>query len=154
MLTEGHWIPIKDGDPRAYALFRRHYSFVEYKNQRRTLDRRFAGPGEKMVLLTEDCRALWVWRRFIDPSGQQGVGCSIFRNEGPLLSSVLITEACGLADRRWPGERQYTYINPSAIKSSNPGYCYKIAGWSYCGKTPGGLHVLERLPVVSLDKAA
>lgn len=43
--------------------------------------------------MTVDCRALFAWRKFIDKSGQQGVNCSIFRNEGPELSSELIIEA-------------------------------------------------------------
>ena len=48
--VEGHWIGIKDGDPRGLGLFRQHYSARRYRDgRRRSL---FVGPGEKMVLLT------------------------------------------------------------------------------------------------------
>ncbi len=141
MLIDGHWIAVKDGDARAMALFRRHYSYRSYRDgRRRTL---FVGPGEKMVLLTESCDALFVWRKFIDDRHESGVNCAVFRNEGEIQSSVLIREACELAWRRWPGERLYTYVNPRKIRSSNPGYCFIAAGWRKCGVTARGLIILE-----------
>lgn len=141
---EGHWLPAKDGDERALALYLRHYSARAYRDNRPR--RLFVGPGSKMVLMTADCRALFVWRKFIDNSGQTGVNCAVFRNEGPILSSTLIREACELAWRRWPGERLYTYVNPDRIESQNPGYCFLKAGWRRCGYTKGGLHILELFP--------
>jgi hypothetical protein len=94
--------------------------------------------------MTPDSRAIFVWRRFIPDDGQQGVNCAVFRNEGyPVLSSVLIREACELAWQRWPGERLYTYVNPRRIKSTNPGCCFKAAGWKRCGVSKGGLVILE-----------
>jgi len=99
-----------------------------------------------MVLMTPDCLALFVWRKAKRPdrAGQQGVYCSVFRNEGGALSSELIREAEQLAWRRWPRERLYTYINPQEIESVNPGYCFKVAGWETCGETQGGLVILEK----------
>ncbi len=99
------WFGVKDGDPRAYALMKRHYSFQPYKDGRRQNPgnpnrRLFVGPGQKMVLLTVDCDALFVWRKFIDKSGQQGVNCAVFRNESDHLSSELILEAEQLAWER------------------------------------------------------
>ena len=99
-----------------------------------------------MVLLTLPCDALFAWRKFISLDGQKGVNCSIFRNEGPILSSDLIREADQLAWQRWPGERHYTYINAKKVKSTNPGYCFKMAGWNSCGRTKGGLLILENSP--------
>lgn len=140
-------MPIKDGDPRAYALFRRHYSALPYNRRPRANGMLFCGPGEKMVLLTQDCRALFVWRKFIDKSGQQGLNCAIFRNEGDILSSNLILEAEQLAQQRWPAQRLYTYVNQRKIKSTNPGYCFIKAGWSRCGITKSKkLLILEKLP--------
>jgi DNA modification methylase len=101
------------------------------------------GPGEKLVLLTPRRDALFVWRKFIDDSGQQGVNCAVFRNEGPTLSSHLITEAMGIAWRRWPGARLYTYVDAGKIRSSHPGYCFRMAGWTRAGTSKGGLVVLE-----------
>lgn len=152
MFSGMNWFSVKDGDPRAYALMRRHYSFTDRKdNRRRDMSNGarwlIVGPGEKMVLLTLDCQALFVWRKFIDDSGQTGVNCAVFRNEGNLLSSDLIREAEELAWQRWPGERLYTYVAPDKIRSANPGYCFKVAGWRECGRTKHKkLVILEKLP--------
>lgn len=138
------WYGAKDGDGRALALFRRHYSRYQYKDGRKP--RLFAGPGYKMVLLLVDGSALFVWRKFIDASGQQGVNCAVFRNESEHLSSELILEAEELAWQRWSGERLYTYVNPLHT-SANPGYCFKQAGWKRCGVTKvNKLIILEKLP--------
>ena len=32
----------------------------------------------------------------------------------------------------------YTYVAPSRIRSSNPGYCFLKAGWLRSGMTKGG----------------
>jgi|SRR5579864_2965910 len=140
----GHWLTVKDGDRRALALFHRHYSYRAYKDGRKPL--LFTGPGEKMVLLTTYADALFVWRKFKSLNNQSGVNCAVFRNESPILSSVLILEAMDLAWQRWPGERLYTYVNQRKIKSVNPGYCFKLAGWSLCGYTKSNhLAILEVL---------
>ena len=96
----GNWLSVKDGEPAAMSLFKRHYSFHEYKDNRRRIGRNrnlIVGPGEKMVLVTQDYKALFVWRKFIDASGQHGINCAVFRNESTILSSELIREACELA---------------------------------------------------------
>lgn len=129
-----NWHQIRDGDLQALGLFKRHYSFYTYRDHRPR--KKFVGPGEYMALITTDGDALFVWRKFIDKSGQQGVNCAIFRNESKhLLSSQLIREAVELAQNRWPNERLYTYVNPYKIKSTNPGFCFKQAGWTKCGVT-------------------
>ena len=67
-----------------------------------------------------------------------------------VLSSLLIREADAIADERWPNiARHYTYVSPQAIRSTNPGACFKAAGWLRCGTTKGGhgrqaLVVLDR----------
>jgi hypothetical protein len=148
MFPDKYWYAIKDGDPRAAAMYERHYSCVNIKARRRTGDKRICGPGEKLVLMTPDCKALFVWRKANRPdcAGQMGVYCSIFRNE------KLILEAEELARQRWPnGKRFYTYINSKRIKSSNPGYCFQMAGWKKDGLTQGGLVILEKLWNTSPD---
>lgn len=131
-MVDGYWLPIRDGDPRGRAIYNRHYSSYKYKDRR---PKRFVGPGEHMCLMTVNCNALFVWRKFMRPSrdGQAGVCCSVFRNESTILSSTLILEAMELANQRWPGERLFTYVDPTQIRSTNPGYCFKIAGWTPCG---------------------
>lgn len=142
---EGFWIGVKDGDKRALALYERHYSAHQYKDGRkRTI---FVGPGQKMVLLTLNCDALFVWRKFISGDGQQGINCAVFRNESPILSSALILEAMQLAWQRWPDERLYTYVSREKVRSSNPGHCFKKAGWKVCGETKvNKLLILEVMP--------
>lgn len=140
----GHWYGVRDGDPRAFALYQRHYSYRKYKSGR--TNRLIAGPGEKMVLLTQGCDALFVWRKFDDMRHEPGVNCAVFRNESSIRASDLIREAMELAWARWPGERLYTYVNGKKIKSTNPGYCFKMAGWKTSGVTKGGLLILEALP--------
>lgn len=130
------WVPVRDGHDSARALFDRHYSRYHYADGRKPL--LFVGPGEKLVLMTHCRRALFVWRKFISDDGQKGVNCAIFRNEGAGLSSDLIREADHIAWERWPdpdSERHYTYVNPSAVRSTNPGFCFRAAGWNRCGVT-------------------
>jgi hypothetical protein len=149
MIPGANWYAVKDGEPAASALYERHYSCVNLAKRRRTGDKRICGPGQHMVLMTQDFKALFVWVKHNEPdlAGQAGVYCAIFRNESDRLSSDLIREAERLAWRRWPGERLYTYINPRAVKSRNPGYCFKVTGWRKCGITKvNKLIILEKTP--------
>ena len=139
------WMRMRDGNLTGWVLFQRHYSRRKYGDGRNR--RLFVGPGEKEVLVTQDGKALFVWRKFISMDAQDGVNCAVFRNEGPEVSSELILQAEAIAWRRWPGTRLYTYVNPRRISSSNPGYCFKCAGWKECGRTKKGLIVLEKLPI-------
>lgn len=144
MLNLGYWFAIKDGDPRAVALMRRHYSHKKTNHYKDLVRYGFSGQGESLILMTVDCKALFGWcKQKQRDDGQQGVNCFVFRNEGSVLSSELIKEACELAWQRWHGERLFTYVNSKKIKSDNPGYCFKVAGWNYCGKSKGGLDILE-----------
>lgn len=136
----GPWFPARDGDASVRAVFDRHYSRRRYRDGRSPA--LFVGPGEKMVLRTADCSAIFVWRKFISMDAQQGVNCAVFRNEGTERSSALIREAMRLAWARWPRERLYTYVDGRRVRSSNPGYCFKCAGWRKVGVTKGGLTIL------------
>jgi hypothetical protein len=113
---EGYWFEVSDKDPRAVAMYLRHYSASQNRRkprqqaaQEQGREGGIAGTGDFLALMTEDRDALFVWKRY--PGGvsrdgsQRGVVRSVFRNEGPTLSSALIMEADELAWRRWPGER-------------------------------------------------
>lgn len=140
--SQYYWRMTKDGDPIALSIFRRHYS---YKNIRRK-NGQFVGPGEKMVLITHENNALFVWRKFISDNGQYGINCAVFRNESKIKSSELILQAELIANNRWPNERMYTYVNALNIKSKNPGYCFKMAGWKQVGITKvNKLVILEKI---------
>ena len=136
------WYLTKDGDVSCMALFRRHYSHRKYADGRDV--KLFCGPGEKIVLRTKAADALFVWRRFIDDSGQEGINCAVFRNESPHRSSELIRQADAIADHIWPGCRHYTYVDSGNVRSRNPGYCFIVAGWKRCGVTKSGKLILER----------
>jgi len=127
-------------DPAAVALYTRHYSCTN------RAVRKMGGPGRYIGLMTlnRDALFLWIEERYRF-DGQTGINCSIFRNEGKTLSSLLIEEACQIAWRKWPGQRLYTYINASKIESDNPGYCFKLAGFKKAGRSKTGLILLERM---------
>lgn len=137
------WWLTKDGDLDCLDLYERHYSCYRYADGRKRTQ--FVGPGEKVVLRTERADALFVWRNFIDDSGQDGINCAVFRNESPYRSSDLIRQADCIADCLWPGRRHYTYVRAEAVKSTNPGFCFIASGWRRCGMTKGGLRILERV---------
>jgi hypothetical protein len=156
---ESTWLRVKDGNAVAIGLFRRHYSYNVKRNQLKfwpnASDALFAGPGEKLVLLTPCARALFVWRKFRSADGQQGVSCAIFRNEGAGRASDLIREADEFAWERWSGERLYTYVNDRKVRRSRtPGRCFLKAGWRYVRDKEGKpartkcrrLLILECLP--------
>jgi hypothetical protein len=145
------WHVVKDGHHAGLRLYERHYSAYRYADGRGR--KRFTGPGERIVLVTRCGAALFVWRLFRSLDVRQneadgrGLNCSIFRNESRHLSSELILQAEARAWARWPGRRLYTYVNPGAIRSSNPGCCFKKAGWQRCGTdSDGDLLIFEKLP--------
>jgi hypothetical protein len=137
------WWLTKDGDRQCLALYERHYSAYQYADGR--VRKLFCGPGEKIVLRTEAGDALFVWRKFKDDSGQEGINCAVFRNESEHQSSTLIRQADAIADCVWPDSRHYTYVNAARVASSNPGFCFLKAGWQKCGVTKWNrLVILER----------
>lgn len=135
------WHTTKDGDRTCLALFQRHYSC-------RNADpkvRQFVGPGEHIVLRTDAGDAMFVWRApKYRADGQEGVECAVFRNEGPYQSSELVRQADAIADFCWPDRRHYTFVDPQAVRSRNPGFCFIAAGWRRCGMSGSGLIILER----------
>lgn len=138
-----YWIQVRDGNLEALKIFSRHYSKRHYADNRRVS--RIVGPGERIVLLGRKNDALFVWRKFISMDGQQGINCSVFRNESKVLSSLLLQQAEDIASKRWPGQRFYTYVNPKKVKSKNPGYCFLVNGWRKCGRTKKrNLIILEK----------
>ena len=147
---EPHWWITKDGDLDCLDMYLRHYSANRYADGRaREL---FVGPGDKLVLRTTRAEAVFVWRNFTDDcidertgERQEGVNCAVFRNESPHLSSSLIRRADAIADEAWTDRRHYTYVDSEKVASENPGYCFLKAGWRRCGRTKGGLLILERV---------
>jgi hypothetical protein len=104
--------------------------------------------------LTPDRDALWVtswpFAEYVRHAWPGAWVCSLFRNEGPLLSSDLIREAVA-ATRAVFGEPpelgMVTFVNAAKVRRKrDPGRCYLRAGWHVIGKTAGGLVALRLLP--------
>jgi hypothetical protein len=148
---------VRDGHPIATAIYNRHYSAKPNRKSKQIV-----GPGASILLITHDDKALIVWREFIDDcidprtgQKQQGINCAVFRNEGTSAgaSSELLLEAQQIAWQKWPAQRLYTYVDASKIKPGNPGYCFKKAGWRNCGRSKGGLVILEHLAEMEVPNA-
>jgi hypothetical protein len=149
MGVEG-WIEVRDGNDSVRALFDEHYSRYHYADGRKP--KLFVGPGEKLVLMTADARAVFVWRKFISRDEQHGVNCAVFRNTGggASLASDLILQAEVFAAARWPNERLYTYVDPAKVRPTIVrgypvwGFCFYKAGWKFSGVSKGGKIILDK----------
>ncbi len=151
-------LAVVDGLGR-FACHGPHYS------RRTPGSRTFTGIGQEIVLVTRDESAVWAVVRQRTPA-RRGTGGSrgrvgvadpapryiwrnmMFRNLGSGLSSELITEATAMTYAEWivrygqlPAERLRTEIGISQIRSTNPGYCYKMAGWSVDRVVRGKLYL-------------
>ena len=131
------WAIVKKFDPRAAALADGHYS------RRKVGSPQFMPPGQTLVLLSSDERAVFGWWRPHPTSGIRAMNgldgwtCTIFRNTGPELSSRLILAAeTELLSRYNCGpDGLLTYVWDAKIASPNPGYCFKVAGWRVRGRS-------------------
>lgn len=105
----------------------------------------FMPPGETVVL--RDAAGLilfgWLKQQYRDDR-EAGICCSILRNESARLSSEIILEAEEWAIARLGNQRFFTYVRPDKIKSVNPGYCFKMAGWHFVRETADGKHLLAK----------
>lgn len=100
-----------------------------------------------MVLRSTEGDVVFAWlRQRIRDDGQAGYNCPIFRNESRRLSSGIILEAERAVVADWGSGRGFTYIDPERISNkSNPGYCFKAAGWKFLKRSSSGLHLLEKM---------
>lgn len=75
----------------------------------------------------------------IEPmNGLDGWTCTIFRNEGSDLSSALILDAERALEQMGGGcgpAGMLTYVWDAKVRSTNPGYCFKCAGWSRASRS-------------------
>lgn len=128
------WRLTKDGDFQVVHLHTKHYSRRPGKRRNSLI----VGPGRKIVLKTEDGRAAWAWRlELFRDDKRYGANNVFFRNEGPFRSSFLIAAAEEWL-QFWPVDTMFTFIDPRKVRSTNPGYIYKLAGWQAAGTTKTG----------------
>jgi hypothetical protein len=119
-------------DQDACALADRHY------NRRKIGSPQFMPPGQTIVLIRPS--AVFGWWRPHPGSGLKAMNnldgwtCTIFRNEGDMLSSVLIDDAEEAIEDCGP-DGLLTYVWDAKVKSPNPGFCFKQAGWRVRGRS-------------------
>lgn len=150
-------------DPIGVQLVRGHYS------RRRPDSPQFMPPGETIVLVSRDWRAVWGWWRPHPRSGvkamngRDGWTCSVFANHGGILSSELVLEAelalyvlesAGETAAPCGPDGMMTYVHPKKIRSRNPGYCFKRAGWRKIGLCAKGVKHLLAKPFASAGRSA
>jgi hypothetical protein len=143
-----NWHLSNRADPQAAALADRHY------NRQHIGSPQFVPPGRCVVLVTEGADAFWVtsypFAEYVRHAWAGAWMCSAFRNEGPILSSILIREA--LAVTRWvygdaPTLGMVTFVDTRKTRHKrDPGRCFRRAGFVPCGYTKGGLFALQCLP--------
>lgn len=136
------FVRVRDGNDLAASIANQHYSRIlrgNTKQNRLTTHKR-------MVLVEPLGKWVFVWNfQLWRYDGQTGANCVLFRNESERLSSEIIL----LAEREWNKEygdcRKFTYVDPSQVASTNPGYCFQKAGWTRTNYvSPRGLILLVK----------
>ncbi len=158
MTLPGGWLRSSSSDLDALAIvdgLRQHTGHGPHYSRRTPGSRTFTGVGQEVVLIHESGLAVWAVVRQRTPS-KRGTGSSrgrtgvsdaapryVWRNmlfrrlpSCPARASDLIESATRATYIVWslrygamPPERLRTEIGISAVQSSNPGYCYKMAGY-------------------------
>lgn len=142
-----NWHLSNRADPRAVAISDAHYS------RQKPGTPQFMPPGSAFCLFTEG--AVWgtsaPLAAFVKHDWAGAWMCSIFRREPecPYLASDLIREA--VAATRWrygepPALGMVTFVDAGKVRSANPGFCFKKAGFRRVGETKGGLLAFQLLP--------
>lgn len=151
------WILSSSSDPAALAVVDGTGAFEghgPHYSRRTPGSKTFTGVGREIVLLHETGRAVWACVYQKTPAvrgsgasrGREGAPDAraryiwrnmLFRNLGAGLSSELVKSATERTYEEWikrygalPEERLRTEIGLKGVRSTNPGCCYKLAGWT------------------------
>ena len=140
-----HWTLSWRADPHVAALADRHYS------RKTPGSAQFTPPGRVLVLRTPTAgwATSWPLGEYVDHAWPGAMVCTLFRNEGDVLSSVLIREAVAASRWRWqrPEEGMITFVNPRKVRAKrDPGYCFLCAGFAVVGETKKKQTVLKLFP--------
>lgn len=149
-------------DKHALPIADSHY------NRQKPGSPQFVPPGRCIVLLTRNADALWVtswpFAEYVRHAWAGAWVNSLFCNRSTTLSSTLILEAIAASRTLFnvPPLGMVTFVDKGEIRSTNPGCCYKFAGFrkAICpdhmikaqdcaacnGRTRGGLIALQMLP--------
>jgi hypothetical protein len=119
----------------------------------------FMPPGETLVLVAPARDAVFGWWRphpnahIVPMNGLYGWTCTIFRRTGGAMASDLVLaaeiellEADARGDLAGPcgPDGLLTYVWPSRIPSTNPGWCFQVAGWTRGEWTAKGKRLLRK----------
>lgn len=125
-----YWQVVNKCDLRAVAFAQPHYSIATPNAAE------LGPPGQKIVLFGEDGLALWgshrpaPWAKIGRMDKFLGHSCFIFRNEGFILSSILIREAVGITAIEWNVAPFITYVAIGKVRRKrDPGRCFVKAGF-------------------------
>jgi hypothetical protein len=167
------WVLSSSSDPVALAVVDgtgRFAAHGPHYSRRTPGSRTFTGVGAEVVLVTSDGCAVWavVYQKTPTAVGSgrsRGRGGQtdqaakyfwrnmLFRNLGPDLSSELIASALQMTYAVWaekygrlPAVPLRTEVDIGAIRSTNPGYCYKVAGWTPVKRTRGKIYLIAPPP--------
>lgn len=141
------WEVTNKFDKRCALLADGHYS------RRKPGSPQFMPPGETLVLTAPGAVFGW-WRPhprsgIVAMNGLDGWTCTIFRNTSDVLSSEMILEAevhLLRSERGCGPDGMLSYVWDRKVRSVNPGYCYKIAGWSRRGRSADNRKTLLHKP--------
>jgi hypothetical protein len=145
------WARVTKFDPACAALADRHYS------RRKVGSPQFMPPGETIVLYQPGAVFGW-WRPhprsgIKQMNGLDGWTCTIFRNETEQLSSAMILDAERFITDCGPSGL-ITYVFDKKIRSTNPGACFKVAGYRRTGRSADGRKTLLQKPWLRVEVAA
>jgi hypothetical protein len=147
-------------DAEVLPLVDKHYS------RQKPGTPQFAPPGRCIILKAKVDGVVkavwgssWPFAQYVRHAWAGAWQCFIFRNEGPWLSSGLITEAVAatravaLSSESWewggvPALGMVTFVDADKTRRKrDPGRCYRKAGWTILKEqTKGGLVVAQLLP--------
>ena len=113
-------------------------------------------PGQTVILMTQAADAVFGWWRPHPSSGIKAMNgldgwtCTIFRNESTFRSSTMILEAemqlYATPDLSFGPDGLITYVWDKKVRGSNPGYCFKCAGWRVTGRSADNKKTLLQKP--------
>ena len=140
------WHRVTKFNADSAALADRHYS------RRKIGSPQFMPPGQTVILMTAAADAVFGWWR-PDPTsgikqmnGLDGWTCTIFCNESLAWRSsrmILAAERFLLDLGVTVGPDGFiTYVWDRKVASTNPGYCFKQAGWKVTGRSADGKKTL------------
>jgi hypothetical protein len=139
-----HWLRVHQAHPGARRLADRHYS------RKAAGTGRIMPPGRSLILVTVAHDAVWgvSWPVYaLSDWSRDAWVCTIFRNEGGILSSILVREAVAVMRFVWgepPANGCVTFVDPGRTRRKrDPGRCFRRAGFAVAGETATGLIVLR-----------